>query len=96
MRSNCTLFTRQYVACQARPGNLDSFFDHENLACLPSLSDMGQLRHGSKSYLIECLEKYSPTTHNAQVIDVKVFDGAAIIHIDLAEDVFLPYITSQL
>ena len=55
LKTNCTLFSRFYIACQARQSNLDSFFEHENQAC-PSISDMGQLRHGSKSDLMECLK----------------------------------------
>ena len=48
LKTNCTLFSRLYIACQA------SFFEHENQACPPSISDMGQLRQGSKSDLMEC------------------------------------------
>ena len=33
LRTNCTLFSRIYIACQARQSNLDSFFEHENQAC---------------------------------------------------------------
>ena len=28
--NNCTLFSRLYIACQARQSNLDSFFEHEH------------------------------------------------------------------
>ena len=33
LKTNCTLFSRFYIACQARQINLDSFFEHENQAC---------------------------------------------------------------
>ena len=33
LKTNCTLFSRFYIACQARQSNLDSFFEHENQAC---------------------------------------------------------------
>ena len=56
LKTNCTLFSRLYIACQARQCNLDSFFEHENQACI---SDMGQLRQGSKSDLMEFLTKSS-------------------------------------
>ena len=55
LKTNGTLFSRLYIACQARQSNRDSFFEHENQACLPSISDMGQLLQGSKSDLMECL-----------------------------------------
>ena len=32
LKTNCTLFSRFYIACQARQSNLDSFFEHENQA----------------------------------------------------------------
>ena len=59
LKTNCTLFSRLYIACQPRQSNLDSIFEQENQACPPSISDMGQLRHGSKSDLMECLTKSS-------------------------------------
>ena len=38
LKTNCTLFSRFYIACQARQSNFDSFFEHENQACPPSTS----------------------------------------------------------
>ena len=80
LKTYCTLFSRLYMACQARQCNLDSFFEHENQACPPSISDMGQLRQGSKSDLMECRTK-SPQPASIHLgIDAKVLDGAAIVH----------------
>ena len=82
LRTNGTLFSRLYIACQARQSNLDSFFEHENQACPPPLiSDMGQLRQGSKSDLMECLTKSSQPACIHPGIDSNVLDGAAIVHI---------------
>ena len=33
-KTNCTIFFRLYIACQARQSNVDSFFEHENHAFL--------------------------------------------------------------
>lgn len=106
LKTNCTLFARLYIACQARQGDLDSFFQHENQKCPPSLSDMGQLRQGTKSDLLDCLEQCAPSGQDAPHVDVKIFDGAAVIHMlrpggsrtfeDYAQNVFLPFVTSQL
>ena len=52
LKTNCTLFSRLYIACRARQSNLDSFFEHENQACPPSISDMDQQLQGSKSDLM--------------------------------------------
>ncbi len=30
LKSDCVLFTRLYIACQSRDGNLEDFFKHEN------------------------------------------------------------------
>ena len=53
VKSDRNLFSRLYVACQVRDGNLEEFFSHENQSCPPSLSDGGKLRLGKKP---DCLE----------------------------------------
>ena len=70
LNTNCTLFSRFYIACQARQSNL---FEHENQACPLSISDMGQLRQGSKSDLMECLTKSSQPASSHPWIDAKFF-----------------------
>ena len=74
LKTNCTLFSLLYIACQAKQCNIDSFFEHENHACHPSISDMGQLRQGSKSDLMECLTKSSQPASIHLGIDAKAFD----------------------
>ena len=102
LKTNCTLFSRLYIACQARRCNLDSFFEHENQACPPSISDMGQLRQGSKSDLIECPTKSSQPASIHLGIDAKALDGAAIVHMvrpafeEYSQEMIIPYTTSQL
>ena len=80
LKTNCTLFSRLYITCQARQCNLDSFFEHENQACPPSISDTGQLRQGSISDLMECLTKSSQRASIHLGIDAKALDGAAIVY----------------
>ena len=102
LKTNCTLFSRLYIACQARKSNLDSFFEHENQACHPSISDMGQLLHGSKSGLMECLTNSSQSASIHPWMDAKVLDRAAIVHMvrpgacrtfeEYSQQTFLPYI----
>ena len=56
MKSVCSLFSRLFIACQSRNGNLDEFFKHENQACPPSISDQENLRlPRQKSELASCL-----------------------------------------
>ncbi len=77
LKTNCTLFSRLYIACQARQSNLDSFFEHENQA---SISDMDQLLQGPKSDLMECLTNFSQSASIHPGIDAKVLDRAAVVH----------------
>ena len=43
VRNDCKLFSKLYIGCENRDGNLNEFFSHENQACPPSISDAGQL-----------------------------------------------------
>ena len=79
LKNDCPLFSRLYIACQAREGNLEEFFRHENQPFPPSLSVSGKLRHGKKSELIDCLQTASQ--HTEPVVDLKAIDGAAAVHI---------------
>ena len=107
MKSYVELFARLYITCQTRDGNLEDFFQQENQAWPPALSDGGRLRLGTKSYILTCLDDLSPSqtkTHDATCI---VLDGAAIKQMmkpaaakpfdgHIAQQVFIPYISSQL
>ena len=106
LKSDCALFSRLYIACQTRDGDLDNFFKHENHAYPSSLSQMGKLRFGTKADLTDCLEKVCTSKGEAPVIDVIILDGAAIINMlkpvgaktfqDYAMLVFHPYTKAQL
>ena len=48
LKSNCSLFSRLYISCQVREGDLDSFFTHENQSYPPSLSQYGTLKIGKQ------------------------------------------------
>ena len=56
LNSDCNLFARLYIACQAREGNLQESFQHENHVSPPSLSCTGKMRSGQKSELVQLLE----------------------------------------
>ena len=56
LKNHVSIFSRLYIVCQSRDGNLDKFFHHENQACPPSLSLHGKLRLGNKSDLLQCQE----------------------------------------
>ena len=66
------------LACQAREGNLQEFFRHENHGSPPSLSCTGKMRFGQKSELVQLLE--ASTTVERPDVDVKVFDATAVVN----------------
>ena len=41
LKSDCSLFSRLYIASQLREGDIEEFFAHENHAYPPALSQMG-------------------------------------------------------
>jgi hypothetical protein len=43
-RSDAALYSKLFIACQSRDGDLDQFFSHENQGAPPSLSENGNLR----------------------------------------------------
>jgi len=110
VQNDCGLFSRLYIGCQTRNGNLDTFFEHENQAYPPSISEFGTLRFGSKSDLLSCLEKVTSISDSETglppLIDMLALDGAVIVQLlkpgkaktfaDYATDIFLPYIQSQM
>ena len=80
-KSDCSLFSKLYIACQTRSGDLDMFFNHENQPNPPALSVDGNLRFGSKSDLLSCLESVTDISKKQECppVDAVVFDGAAIV-----------------
>ena len=107
-RNNCLLFSRLYISCQTREGNLDEFFQHENQSCPPSLSQDGKLRlPQKKSELAECLQSSTtPQTRMPEAVDAIIIDGSVVINTiksgtektfaEYSGQCFLPYIKSQL
>lgn len=106
LKIDCSLFSRLYIACQSRDGKLEQFFEHENQPWPPSLSLGGKHREGTKSDLLICFDKISKSAANVPEVDMKVIDGAAVVHmlspgtsktfLEYATTIFLPYIESQL
>ena len=111
LKSDCSLFARLFIACQTREGDLDDFFQHENQACPPSISDLGKLRlPKKKSELAECLQTCTtPKGEMPSNIDVIIIDGAAVVNMvkpgvagaektftNYADNSFLPYVKAQL
>ena len=102
-------FSRLYISCQTRDGDLDNFFKHENQGCPPSLSQNGRLRLPSKkSDLLDTLSNITPASTNvSSSYDAMVLDGAALVNMlkptstvktfaDYSSEVFLAHIENKL
>ena len=72
LRNVCSLFSRLYIACQTRKGDLPEFFRHENQPTPPSLSKLGDMRTGKKTDLQKCLERSPLGSGNADEEDALV------------------------
>lgn len=101
LKSDCDLFSRLYISCQTRDGNLDQFFSHENQAAPPALSTGGKLQLGVKADLLHCLEKDLPGETGVPVVDAAAVvqmlnPGTSKTFQEYADAVFVPYISAQL
>ena len=56
LKEDCSLFSRLYIACQCRDGNLDDFFKYENQPWPPALSQTDRLRGSQKADKVKFLE----------------------------------------
>ena len=75
------LFSRIYIACQARDSDSDTFIQHENQIYPPALSNLGKLRPClSNSDITECLETVHPAYVEHPDVSALILDGAFIVH----------------
>ena len=63
MKSDVQQFSRLYISCQAREGDLNVFFQLKNQPLAPSLADNDCMHHGQKVDSIECLESIALHPH---------------------------------
>ena len=56
------MFSNLYTVSQSGAGDLENFFAHENHVFPVSLSEHGQLRGGTKSDFLDCLESIDKPT----------------------------------
>ena len=106
VKSDCSLLSRLYIACQSRDGDLDQFFSHENQAAPPALSTGGKLRLAVKADLLHCLKSDQTETTCPLVVDATILHGAAIVQMlnpvaaktfqEYVNIIFAPYISTQL
>ena len=79
-QEDINLFSRMYVSCQNRDGDMDTFFSHENHAWPPSLVENGHMRTPeNKSDILSQLEPLGELHVLPPDVNVKVVDGAALV-----------------
>ncbi|CAB4001311.1 Hypothetical predicted protein [Paramuricea clavata] len=92
------LYSKLFIACQSRDGDLNQFFSHENQGAPPSLSENGNLRPAkNKSGIIASILDVEHTERNeSPAVDAKVLDGLAIVNMLKPNDckTFADYISS--
>ena len=72
-----------FVACQAREGDLENIFTHENHCYPVSVSEYGRLRKGTaKSDFLECVEEWDSSSLEPPEVEAKTIDGPAFININ--------------
>lgn len=105
LKEDCSLFSRLYIACQSRDGELDQFFSHENQPWPPSIAKLGEMRSGTKSDLLGCIENMVNSQQQAPTVDVEIFDGAFVVQMlkpgdsktfqQYIENRFLPFLSRE-
>ena len=106
LKEDCALFLRLYIAGQNREGNLEDFFKFKNQPWPPSLSQMGQLRGGTKADLVKCWSDASSQTVEQTTVDAIILDGAVVVQMlqstavstfeEYFDSVVAPYVLRQL
>ena len=77
------LFSRLFIACQSRTGDLEDFFSHENHSYPISISEYGKLRKCTgKSDFLKCLNEIIDPSEEQPVTQAKIIDGAALINMN--------------
>ena len=82
LKNDMSLFSRKFIVCQNRDGDLDNFFQHENQDYPPYISIFNELRSSNKADLLKYLEKKadSPTLSEPPQSETVIIDGPAIVN----------------
>ena len=71
--------SRLYTVYQNRDENVEDFCKFENETWPSSLSQMGELRGGTKADLVKCLSDASSQTMEQLTVDAVILDGAVTV-----------------
>ena len=79
VKSVCNLFSRLYLACQARDGKVNKFVCHGYYPCPLSLSLGGKLRIGSNADTLPYFEVEPTASEDTPLVEAQFLDGAAVV-----------------
>lgn len=106
LKDDCVLFSRLYIACQSREGNLEDFFKHENQPWPPSLCKLGEMRSGNKADLLVQLEAQAEPVDTVPKATAMIIDGAVTVQMlsprtsktfkDYIDTVYMPFVQQKL
>ena len=83
LQAGCRLFANLFIACQARDGDLDNFFAHENHAYPVALSEYGKLRKcPNKSDVLQCFNDIVQPSLSPPEVDIRIVDAAGYVNIN--------------
>lgn len=77
LKEDCQLFSKLFISCQSRECNLHEFFQYENQAIPPALSEGGRLYRCQKAQLISILDSHVTPEDMAPDSDVLIVDVSA-------------------
>ena len=83
LKNNVKLFSQLFIVAQSRGIDLEEFFKYENQSCPPSLAKDCDLRRGTKSEILSCIEELC-VTH----VTLPISDSTTIT--DIPTDIVVP------
>lgn len=96
-KANNQLFWRLYASSVARKLDISTFFEYENQALPPALTEHGKLKHGQKAELVKILEELVPGNTRPATCNGIVYDGGSLVHNDAPRTKsFQEYVEDQL
>ena len=82
LKSDCCLYGNLYITCQARKGDLEGFFVHENHSYPPAISEYGKLQKcNDKSDFLGCIKEIHYPSRANPAVKCSVIDGAAFVNV---------------
>ena len=80
LKKNCSLFSRLFIGCQTKEGNLEEFFYMRTKVVRHHCHKMVHSDLATNLTCSKCLEKVHPSFSEVLATDAVILDGAAIVN----------------